>query len=109
TVYSATAQYEDASLPVVPPPPPPRSSASSPASYRHLHQDGHHHHVSTMTSDHLLQPPATEDEDTASSVDPEGPIQSYQILEWEAQPPDYGKEKKLRRYVYMDPQIPPPN
>ncbi|GFR07332.1 g_PROTEIN_RECEP_F1_2 domain-containing protein [Trichonephila clavata] len=94
TVYSATAQYEDASLPVVPPPPPPRSSASSPASYRHLHQDGHHHHVSTMTSDHLLQPPATEDEDTASSVDPEGPIQSYQILEWEAQPPDYATSSK---------------
>ncbi|GIY43286.1 g_PROTEIN_RECEP_F1_2 domain-containing protein [Caerostris extrusa] len=90
TVYSATAHFDDASLPVVPPPPPPRSSASSPASYRHVHQEGHYHHASTMTSDHhLLQPPhAMEDEDTASSVDPEAPpIQSYQILEWEAQPP----------------------
>ncbi|KAG8189750.1 hypothetical protein JTE90_012925 [Oedothorax gibbosus] len=90
TVYSTA--FDDTTS--IPPPPPPRSSASSPASHRHYRQ----HCQPSMHSDQLLHPPQADDsEDTASSVDPDGPIQSYQIIQWEAQQsqlPDYATSSK---------------
>lgn len=90
TVFSA-AQFDEPSTPlVIPPPPPPRSSASSPSPFRHRQQvtDNQPMLPHTLSAGHPED--QDDEEDTASSLDPDGHIQSYQILGWDGtQPPDY--------------------